>query len=112
MLSAVAAAALICLDPGHGTVPAIGAQTELIGPGSHIVKIKDGGGTAGEADVVLAIASTTSASPAVPPPSLILTTCDPGPIGSVCAPIAGTVPCPGSRQISAAAATALSIDAG
>ncbi len=56
MLSAVAAAALICLDPGHGTVPAIGAQTEPIGPGSHVVKIKDGGGTAGEADVVLAIA--------------------------------------------------------
>ena len=57
MLSAVAAAALICLDPGHGTVPAIGAQTEPIGPGAHVVKIKDGGGTAGEADVVLAIAT-------------------------------------------------------
>jgi N-acetylmuramoyl-L-alanine amidase len=56
MLSALAAAALICLDPGHGTVPAIGAQTEPIGPGSHVMKIKDGGGTAGEADVVLAVA--------------------------------------------------------
>ena len=56
MVAQLAAAALICLDPGHGTVPAIGAQTEPIGPGSHVVKIKDGGGTAGEADVVLAIA--------------------------------------------------------
>jgi N-acetylmuramoyl-L-alanine amidase len=52
----VAAAALICIDPGHGTPPAIGAQTEPIGPGSHVTKIKDGGGAAGEAPVALAIA--------------------------------------------------------
>jgi N-acetylmuramoyl-L-alanine amidase len=51
----VAAAALICLDPGHGTPPAIGAQTEPIGPGSKTLKIKDGGGAAGEAAVALAI---------------------------------------------------------
>ena len=51
----VAAAALICLDPGHGTPPAIGAQTEPIGPGSKVFKIKDGGGAAGEAAVALAI---------------------------------------------------------
>jgi N-acetylmuramoyl-L-alanine amidase len=51
----VAAAALICLDPGHGTPPAIGAQTEPIGPGSKTYKIKDGGGAAGEAAVALAI---------------------------------------------------------
>jgi N-acetylmuramoyl-L-alanine amidase len=58
MVSAVslAAAVLICLDPGHGTPPAIGAQKEQIGPGSHVMKIKDGGGTAGEAEVNLAIA--------------------------------------------------------
>jgi N-acetylmuramoyl-L-alanine amidase len=52
-------APLICLDPGHGTVPAIGRQTEPIGPGSSIRKIKDGGGTAGEAPVALAIALRT-----------------------------------------------------
>jgi hypothetical protein len=51
-----------------------------------------------------AIASTTSVSPAAPPPSLIFVTREPGPIGSRCWPIAGGVPCPGSRQISAAAA--------
>jgi N-acetylmuramoyl-L-alanine amidase len=49
-------AALICLDPGHGTAPAIGAQREPIGPGSHILKEKDGGGAPGEAEVALAIA--------------------------------------------------------
>ena len=52
----VAAAALVCLDPGHGTPPAIGAQTEPIGPGSKTLKIKDGGGAPGEAAVALAIA--------------------------------------------------------
>jgi N-acetylmuramoyl-L-alanine amidase len=52
----LAAAALICLDPGHGTPPAIGRQTEPIGPGSHVMKIKDGGGAHGEAAVALAIA--------------------------------------------------------
>ena len=54
-------APLICLDPGHGTVPAIGRQTEPIGPGSAIRKIKDGGGAAGEAPVALAIARRTRA---------------------------------------------------
>jgi N-acetylmuramoyl-L-alanine amidase len=57
----VAAAALICLDPGHGTPPAIGRQREAIGPGSRVTKIKDGGGAAGESDVVLAIARRTRA---------------------------------------------------
>jgi N-acetylmuramoyl-L-alanine amidase len=52
-------APLICLDPGHGTPPAIGRQVEPIGPGSQILKIKDGGGAAGEAEVVLAIARRT-----------------------------------------------------
>jgi N-acetylmuramoyl-L-alanine amidase len=50
---------LICLDPGHGTPPAIGMQTEPIGPGSSIRKIKDGGGAAGEAPVALAIGLRT-----------------------------------------------------
>jgi N-acetylmuramoyl-L-alanine amidase len=57
----VAAAALICLDPGHGTPPPIGSQSEPIGPGSHILKIKDGGGAHGEAAVALAIAKRTRA---------------------------------------------------
>jgi len=57
----VAAAALICLDPGHGTPPAIGRQTEPIGPGSHVLKVKDGGGAHGEAAVALAIAKRTRA---------------------------------------------------
>jgi N-acetylmuramoyl-L-alanine amidase len=52
-------APIICLDPGHGTVPAIGRQTEPIGPGSSVRKIKDGGGAAGEAPVALAIALRT-----------------------------------------------------
>jgi N-acetylmuramoyl-L-alanine amidase len=54
-----ATAALICLDPGHGTLPAIGRQREPIGPGSPITKIKDGGGARGEAEAVLAIAGRT-----------------------------------------------------
>jgi N-acetylmuramoyl-L-alanine amidase len=54
-------AALICLDPGHGTPPAVGRQTEPIGPGSSVRKIKDGGGAAGEAEVALAIARKTRA---------------------------------------------------
>jgi N-acetylmuramoyl-L-alanine amidase len=57
--AAVSAAALICLDPGHGTPPAVGRQTEPIGPGSHVMKIKDGGGASGEAQVALAIARRT-----------------------------------------------------
>ena len=52
----VAAAALICLDPGHGTPPAIGRQTEPIGPRSRVMKIKDGGGAPGEAAIALSIA--------------------------------------------------------
>lgn len=60
MIAAVlAAAALICLDPGHGTMPAVGAQTEPIGPGSAMMKIKDGGGAPGEADIALRIALRT-----------------------------------------------------
>jgi N-acetylmuramoyl-L-alanine amidase len=55
----VAAAALICLDPGHGTPAAIGRQREPIGPRSRVTKIKDGGGAAGEAEVVLTIARRT-----------------------------------------------------
>jgi N-acetylmuramoyl-L-alanine amidase len=50
---------LVCLDPGHGTPPAIGRQTEAIGPGSRLMKIKDGGGASGEAAVALAIARRT-----------------------------------------------------
>jgi N-acetylmuramoyl-L-alanine amidase len=50
---------LVCLDPGHGTIPAIGRQTEPIGPGASERKIKDGGGTPGEARVALAIALKT-----------------------------------------------------
>jgi N-acetylmuramoyl-L-alanine amidase len=52
-------AALICLDPGHGTPPAVGRQTEPIGPGSSVRKVKDAGGASGEAEVVLAIAKKT-----------------------------------------------------
>jgi N-acetylmuramoyl-L-alanine amidase len=50
---------LVCLDPGHGTPPAIGRQSEAIGPGSGVLKIKDGGGATGEAAVALAIATRT-----------------------------------------------------
>ena len=59
MIVALAAAALICLDPGHGTLPAVGAQTVPIGPGSTVLKIQDGGGAPGEADVALRIALRT-----------------------------------------------------
>jgi N-acetylmuramoyl-L-alanine amidase len=55
----LAAAALICLDPGHGTPPAVGRQLEPVGPGSRMLKIKDGGGARGEAGVALAIARRT-----------------------------------------------------
>jgi N-acetylmuramoyl-L-alanine amidase len=61
LAEALAAAALICLDPGHGTLPAIGRQREPIGPGSPITKIKDGGGAPGETEAVLAIATRTRA---------------------------------------------------
>ena len=59
MLAEAFAAALICLDPGHATVPSVARQYEPIGPGSRVTKIKDGGGAAGEAGVVLAIARRT-----------------------------------------------------
>jgi N-acetylmuramoyl-L-alanine amidase len=59
VLAEITAAALICLDPGHGTAPGIGRQLEPIGPGSRQVKIKDPGGAAGEAPVALAIARRT-----------------------------------------------------
>jgi N-acetylmuramoyl-L-alanine amidase len=52
----LAAAALICLDPGHGTAPEVGRQREPIGPGSTTLKVKDPGGAPGEAPVALAIA--------------------------------------------------------
>jgi N-acetylmuramoyl-L-alanine amidase len=62
MLAEVAAAAaLVCLDPGHGTAPDVGRQQEPIGPGSRQLKIKDPGGAAGEAPVALAIARRTRA---------------------------------------------------
>jgi N-acetylmuramoyl-L-alanine amidase len=50
---------MICLDPGHGTPPAIGSQREPIGPGSSVTKIKDPGGAPGEAPIALAIARRT-----------------------------------------------------
>jgi N-acetylmuramoyl-L-alanine amidase len=59
MLVEAVAAALICLDPGHGTPPSVGRQREPIGPGSRVFKEKDGGGAAGEAEVVLQIAQRT-----------------------------------------------------
>jgi N-acetylmuramoyl-L-alanine amidase len=59
VLVELTAAALICLDPGHGTVPGIGRQLEPIGPGSRQLKVKDSGGAAGEAPVALAIARRT-----------------------------------------------------
>jgi N-acetylmuramoyl-L-alanine amidase len=61
MLVELAAAALVCLDPGHGTAPDVGRQLEPIGPGSARLKIKDPGGAAGEAAVALAIARRTRA---------------------------------------------------
>jgi N-acetylmuramoyl-L-alanine amidase len=59
VLAELATTALICLDPGHGTLPAIGRQTEPIGPGSAARKLKDGGGAPGEAAVALGIARRT-----------------------------------------------------
>jgi N-acetylmuramoyl-L-alanine amidase len=56
VIAAPAVAPLVCLDPGHGTPPAVGRQLEPIGPGSRELRIKDGGGAAGEAPVALAIA--------------------------------------------------------
>jgi len=59
VLAETLAAALICLDPGHATAPDVARQLELIGPGSRELKLKDGGGAAGEAPVALAIAGRT-----------------------------------------------------
>jgi N-acetylmuramoyl-L-alanine amidase len=59
VLAEALTAALICIDPGHATAPDVARQYEPIGPGSRVTKIKDGGGAAGEADVVLAIARRT-----------------------------------------------------
>ena len=59
MIHAAAPPPLVCLDPGHGTPPAIGRQAEPIGPHSGVLKIKDGGGAAGEAAVALRIAKRT-----------------------------------------------------
>ena len=61
MILEALSAALICLDPGHRTPPAVGRQTEPIGPRSGVRKIKDGGGAPGEAAVALAIARKTRA---------------------------------------------------
>ena len=61
ILEAFAAAALVCIDPGHGTLARVGAQREPIGPGSPTLKIKDPGGAPGEAEVVLDIALRTRA---------------------------------------------------
>jgi N-acetylmuramoyl-L-alanine amidase len=58
---ALAPPPLVCLDPGHGTLPTVGRQTEAIGPGSSVRKIKDGGGAPGEAPIALAIALRTRA---------------------------------------------------
>jgi N-acetylmuramoyl-L-alanine amidase len=55
------AAALVCIDPGHGTDPAVGGQHEPIGPGSAQLKIKDGGGAAGESAITLQLARRTRA---------------------------------------------------
>jgi N-acetylmuramoyl-L-alanine amidase len=51
--SSAAAAPVICIDPGHERTPDL--STEPIGPGSSVYKVKDPGGTAGEARVVLRI---------------------------------------------------------
>jgi len=59
VIAEIAAAALVCLDPGHATAPEIGRQVEPIGPGSRQLKIKDPGGAPGEAPVALAIARRT-----------------------------------------------------
>jgi N-acetylmuramoyl-L-alanine amidase len=48
-----AAPPVICIDPGHERTPDL--SLERIGPHSSTYKIKDGGGTAGEARVVLDI---------------------------------------------------------
>jgi N-acetylmuramoyl-L-alanine amidase len=61
VIAALAAAALICLDPGHGTAPEVAVEREPIAPGSSTTKVKDAGGAPGEGPVVLAIAKRTRA---------------------------------------------------
>jgi N-acetylmuramoyl-L-alanine amidase len=61
VLAEALTAALICIDPGHGTPAAVGRQREPIGPGATVLKEKDGGGARGEAPIVLAIARRTRA---------------------------------------------------
>jgi N-acetylmuramoyl-L-alanine amidase len=61
LLAEALSAALICIDPGHGVVPAVARQREPIGPGSRQLKEKDSGGAPGEAAVVLSIARRTRA---------------------------------------------------
>src|SRR5262245_51286070 len=51
--AAAPAAPVVVIDPGHDLRANL--ETEPIGPGSSVRKIKDGGGTAGEAQVVLAV---------------------------------------------------------
>jgi N-acetylmuramoyl-L-alanine amidase len=51
--AAAAPAPVVVVDPGHDL--RANPATEPIGPGSAVRKVKDGGGTAGEAPVVLAI---------------------------------------------------------
>lgn len=62
MLAEITAAALVCLDPGHGTAADVAGQYEPIGPGSRQLKIKDPGGAPGEAEVALEIALRTRAA--------------------------------------------------
>jgi len=50
---AATAPPVVCIDPGHERTPDL--STEPIGPGSSVYKVKDPGGTAGEATVVLQI---------------------------------------------------------
>lgn len=61
LAEALAAAALICIDPGHGTAAAAARGHEPVGPGATATKVRDGGGAPGEAEVVLAIARRTEA---------------------------------------------------
>jgi N-acetylmuramoyl-L-alanine amidase len=51
--AAAPAAPVVVVDPGHDLRANL--ETEPIGPGSPVRKIKDGGGTAGEARVVLSV---------------------------------------------------------
>jgi N-acetylmuramoyl-L-alanine amidase len=48
---------LVCLDPGHERRADL--TLEPIGPGARVLKIKDGGGTTGEAELVLRLAWRT-----------------------------------------------------